>query len=49
LLIIIHGHGTNRVKSAVRRYLGESPYPLSSRTGQTGEGGSGVTVVQLDR
>ncbi len=48
-LIVIHGHGSNRLKTGLRDYLGDSPYPLHFRSGREGEGGSGVTVILLSR
>ena len=48
LLVIIHGHGTDRLKRALRHDLKErSPYPLRFRGGEDGEGGDGVTIVKL--
>jgi DNA mismatch repair protein MutS2 len=46
-VMIIHGHGTGAVKSAVRKFLTESPYGASFRSGENYEGGDGVTVVQF--
>jgi len=46
-LMIIHGHGTGKMKSAVRKFLADSPYNASLRPGETYEGGDGVTVVQF--
>ncbi|HEY9712805.1 MAG TPA: endonuclease MutS2 [Chroococcales cyanobacterium] len=46
-LMIIHGHGTGAVKSAVRDYLGSSAYTDSFRPGEMYEGGDGVTIVSL--
>jgi DNA mismatch repair protein MutS2 len=44
---IIHGHGTGKLKMAIRRYLSNSPYSKSFRQGSDGEGGEGVTVVEV--
>ena len=46
-IIVIHGHGTGVLKKAVREFLDQSPYILSSRPGEKGEGGDGVTVALL--
>lgn len=46
-VMIIHGHGTGAMKSAVRDYLKDSRYPQSYRSGEMHEGGDGVTVVML--
>jgi DNA mismatch repair protein MutS2 len=46
-LRVIHGHGTGRLKSALRDYLGDSPYVEDFRSGDRAEGGDGVTIVRL--
>ena len=44
---IIHGHGTGALKSAVREFLSSSPYVKEFRPGEDGEGGDGVSVVDI--
>ncbi len=44
---IIHGHGTGRLKAALRNYFRDSHYVKSYRPGERGEGQDGVTVVML--
>ena len=46
-LRIIHGHGTGRLKAALRAHLKDSPYVASFRPGERNEGGDGVTIVKL--
>jgi DNA mismatch repair protein MutS2 len=46
-LRIIHGHGTGRLKSALREHLKDSPYVEDFRPGDRAEGGDGVTMVRL--
>ena len=47
LVTIIHGHGSDRLKDAIRGYLKKERADLSYRTGSwPGEGGDGVTVVE---
>lgn len=45
---IIHGHGTGALKSAVRDFLGSSPYVAKYRPGENSEGGDGVSVVDIN-
>lgn len=44
---IIHGKGTGALRTAIIAYLREHPVIRSFRAGESGEGGSGVTVVEL--
>jgi DNA mismatch repair protein MutS2 len=47
-ILILHGHGNGDLKRAVRYALEhECPYPIRFRVGSQGEGGDGVTVIQL--
>jgi len=44
---IIHGKGTGKLREGVRNFLRSSPVVKSHESGQDGEGGEGVTVVNL--
>lgn len=44
---IIHGHGTGALKSAVRDFLRVSPYVSKYRPGEDGEGGDGVSILDI--
>jgi len=44
---IIHGKGTGALRDTVADLLSEHPHVASFRLGKEGEGGSGVTVVEL--
>jgi DNA mismatch repair protein MutS2 len=46
-LRIIHGHGTGRLRAALRDYLKASPYTVTFRAGERAEGGDGVTIVEM--
>jgi DNA mismatch repair protein MutS2 len=45
--VIIHGHGTGRVKQAIREFLHSCTYKIKWRPGTSGEGADGATVVVL--
>lgn len=44
---IIHGKGTGTLRQTVRRELRKHPLVKSYRPGDYGEGGEGVTIVEL--
>lgn len=44
---IIHGHGTDTLKRAVRSYLSRSTYVKNWKAGTSSSGGDGVTWVEL--
>lgn len=44
---IIHGKGTGALRNGIREYISKHQHVLSHRLGNPGEGGSGVTVVEL--
>ena len=46
-LRFIHGHGSGKLKSFVRKYLADSPYVSQVRKGEREEGGDGATIVEL--
>ncbi|MBI4083584.1 MAG: Smr/MutS family protein [Candidatus Lambdaproteobacteria bacterium] len=46
-VLLIHGHGTGRLRAGLRARLKESPYVAELRPGRRGEGSDGVTVVTL--
>ena len=46
-LVVVHGHGTGRLKSVVRDYLSRSGYSVEYKPGEREEGGDGVTIVSL--
>ena len=45
---IVHGKGTGTLRLVVDRYLKKHPLVKSYRLGGYGEGGAGVTIVQLE-
>ena len=46
-VLVIHGHGTGKLKASLRTFFSESPYVTTFRPGDRSEGGDGVTVVEL--
>lgn len=44
---IVHGHGTGRLRAAVREHLRSHPAVESWRRGESNEGGNGATVAAL--
>ncbi|MEL7058555.1 MAG: Smr/MutS family protein, partial [Acidobacteriota bacterium] len=44
---VVHGHGTGRLRAAVRDHLRGHPAVSSQRPGRGDEGGDGATVVTL--
>lgn len=47
-ITVIHGHGTGALKTAVRAYLGDSPYVAKYRAGEQNEGGDGISIVDIN-
>jgi len=44
---IVHGHGTGRLRSAIRRFLTDHPLIEGHRSGRPAEGGDGATIATL--
>lgn len=44
---VVHGHGTGRLREAVRQHLRRHPAVAAHRPGAANEGGNGATVVTL--
>ncbi len=46
---VVHGKGTGTLRQAIGESLKDHPLVKSYRPGEYGEGGAGVTIVDLDR
>ena len=46
-VMVVHGKGTGILRQAVREQLAKHPLVESYRPGGYGEGGAGVTIVEL--
>jgi len=44
---VIHGKGTGTLRKVAREQLAKHPLVKSYRPGEYGEGGAGVTIVEL--
>jgi DNA mismatch repair protein MutS2 len=44
---VVHGHGTGRLRAAIRAFLDRHAHVSSHRPGRSPEGGDGATVVRL--
>ena len=44
---VVHGKGAGIIRQAAQRELSRHPLVKSYRLGQRGEGGAGVTIVEL--
>lgn len=49
MVTLIHGKGTGVLREGIQSALRKHPYVKSIRTGDFGEGGSGVTVVEMKK
>ena len=46
---VIHGKGTGQLRSAIRDLMRRHPHVAGMRSGETGEGGEGVTVATIGK
>jgi DNA mismatch repair protein MutS2 len=44
---VVHGHGTGRLREALRAYFREHPLVASVTPAPDHEGGDGATIVEL--
>jgi len=44
---VVHGKGTGTLRQAIRQELDQHPLVKSYRSGGYGEGGAGVTIIEL--
>jgi DNA mismatch repair protein MutS2 len=44
---VVHGHGTGRLRKAVRQFLTDNPLVKTHRPGRPAEGGEGATIATL--
>ncbi len=45
---IIHGKGTGALRKGVQEFVKRHPHIKGSRSGEAGEGGSGVTIIRFE-
>jgi len=48
-IMVIHGKGTGTLRQVARELISKHPLVKSYRPGGYGEGGSGVTIVELSQ
>lgn len=46
-IVVVHGHGTGKLKREVRTYLESTRYAIDYRPGKREEGGDGVTIISV--
>jgi DNA mismatch repair protein MutS2 len=44
---VVHGHGTGRLRDALRKYFREHPLVASATPAADNEGGDAATIVEL--